>query len=125
MQNQQTTRLMIALLGVSILALTACSSSQVTKKQLVYQCERGSVLDVTIVERVYPTSLKGRHSKMRHLTHATAAIVNINGEQIVTLPMAEIASGFKYSNGRYTLHGKGNEAIWTVGKMVDEQCVAD
>ncbi len=125
MINKHTARIMIVLLGFSTLALTACSSSQVTKKQLVYRCERGSVLDVTIIEKVYPTSLKGRHSKIRNLTHTTAAIVNVNGEQVTTLPAEEVASGFEYSNGRYSLRGKGNEAIWTVGKMTAEQCIAD
>ena len=125
MMNQHIPRLMMALLGFSALALTACSSSQVTKKQQVYRCERGSVLNITIIERVYPTSLKGRHSKIRNLTQATAAIVNVNGEQVATLPAEEVASGFKYSDGHYSLRGKGNEATWTVGKMVDEQCIAD
>lgn len=125
MINKHTARIMIGLLGFSTLALTACSSSQVTKKQLVYRCERGSILDVTIIEKVYPTSLKGRHSKIRNLTHATAAIVNLNGEEVATLPAEEVASGFEYSNGRYSLRGKGNEAIWTVGEMTAEQCIAD
>lgn len=124
MQNKPT-RITMALIGFSALLLTACASSQVTKTQLVYQCERGTALDVTIVERVYPTSLKGRHSKIRNLSQATAAIVSINGAQAVTLPAEEVASGFKYSNGHYSLRGKDNEAIWTVGKMADEQCVAD
>lgn len=125
MINKHTAGIMIGLLGFSTLALTACSSSQVTKKQLVYQCERGSVLDVTIIEKVYPTSLKGRHSKIRNLTHATAAIVKVNGKEVVTLPAEDVASGFEYSNGRYSLRGKGNEAIWTVGKMTAEQCITD
>ncbi|MFV1921723.1 MAG: hypothetical protein ACMZ63_03805 [Methylotenera sp.] len=116
---------MMALLGFSALALMGCSSSQVTKKQLAYRCERGTVLDVTIIEKVYPTSLKGRHSKIRNLSHVTAAIVTINGEQIVNLPAEEVASGFKYKNGLYSLRGKANEAIWAVGKMMPEQCVTD
>lgn len=125
MRNLHIAQIMMALVGFSVLALTACSSSQVIKKQLVYRCERGSVLNVTIIEKVYPTSLKGRHSKIRNLTHATAAIVKVNGEQVATLPAGEVASGFEYSNGRYSLRGKGNEAIWTVGKMTAEQCIAD
>jgi membrane-bound inhibitor of C-type lysozyme len=125
MKNLHITRIIKVLLGFSVLALTACSSSQVTKKQLVYRCERGSVLNVTIIEKVYPTSLKGRHSKIRNLSHVTAAVVTINGEQIVNLPAEEVASGFKYTNGLYSLRGKANEAIWTVGKMMPEQCVTD
>ncbi len=125
MKNQYITRIIIALLGFSSLALMGCSSSQVTKKQLVYRCERGTVLDVTIIERVYPTSLKGRHSKIRNLSQATAAIVSINGAQAVTLPAVEVASGFEYSNGHYSLRGKDNEAIWTVGNMTAEHCIAD
>jgi membrane-bound inhibitor of C-type lysozyme len=125
MKNQYITRIIIALLGFSSLTLMGCSSSQVTKKQLVYRCERGTVLDVTIIEKVYPTSLKGRHSKIRNLSQVTAAVVTINGEQIVNLATEEVASGFKYTNGLYSLQGKGKEATWTVGKMAPEQCIAD
>lgn len=125
MINQNSTLLQVMLFTLSILTLAACSTTQPTKKQVIYQCERGSNLDVTFVERSYSTIHGGRHSKVRHHKRATAAIVNISENQAVTLPAEKVASGFMYSNGRYTLRGKGNEAIWSIGKMADEHCVVN
>jgi membrane-bound inhibitor of C-type lysozyme len=125
MINQHTTPFLLIFLGISALALTACSTTQSTKEQVVYHCDRGTTLNVTFVERSYSTIHGGRHSKVRHHKRATAAIVYISENQTVTLPAEKVASGFMYSNGRYTLRGKESEAIWSIGKMADEHCVAD
>jgi membrane-bound inhibitor of C-type lysozyme len=130
MKNQLINRLLITLLGVSALALAACSTTTSNKTQsdnihVVYQCERGSVLNVSFVERGYTTIHGGKHYKRRFHEKPSAAIVNIGDNQTLTLIQEVSGSGFKYTNGRYTLRGKGNEAIWTVGRMADEHCVAD
>jgi len=125
MINQHATPFLMTLLGISALALTACSTTQPTKKQIVYHCDRGTTLNVTFVERSYSTIRGGRQNRLRHHKQVTAAVVKFTAEDVVTLPAEKVASGFMYSNGRYTLRGKGNEAMWTVGKMLDEHCVAD
>lgn len=133
MTNPLINRLLIALLAISTLVLTACSAIrsapsnnvQTEDVEVVYQCERGSVLNVTFAEKGYTTIHGGKHYKKRYHEKPSVAIVNFGDNQSVTLTQEISGSGFKYSNGRYSLHGKGNEAIWTIGRMADEHCVAD
>lgn len=133
MRNPFINRLLITLLAVSALALSACSAIRSTPSsnvkaddiEVVYQCERGSVLNVTFAEKGYTTIHGGKHYKKRYHEKPSVAIVHFGDHQTVTLIQEVSGSGFKYTNGRYSLQGKGNEAIWTVGRMADEHCVAD
>lgn len=133
MTNQLINRLLITFLAISTLVLTGCSAIRSTPSnnvqaddiEVVYQCERGSVLNVTFAERGYTTIHGGKHYKKRYHEKPSVAIVNFGDNQSVTLTQEISGSGFKYSNGRYSLQGKGNEAIWTIGRMADEHCVAD
>lgn len=124
MNNQKLSPILLMVLGSSALALTACSTTQPTKRQVVYHCDRGSIIDVTFVERSYSTLHGGRHSKVRHHKTSTAAIVKIAEDQIVTLPAEDVAFGNMYSNGRYTLHTNEKEVTWAIGKMAGEHCIA-
>lgn len=133
MKHQLINRLLITILSVSALVLTACSAIKSTQSsnaqaddiEVVYQCERGSVLNVTFSERGYTTIHGGKHYKRRYHEKPSVAIVHFADNQPVTLTQEVSGSGFQYTNGRYSLRGKGNEAIWTVGRMADEHCVAD
>jgi membrane-bound inhibitor of C-type lysozyme len=133
MMNPFINRLLIAFLAVSALALTACSAIRSTPSnnaqtddiEVIYQCERGSVLNVTFAERGYTTIHGGKHYKKRYHEKPSVAIVHFGDNQTVTLTQEVSGSGFSYSNGQYALRGKGNEAIWTIGRMADEHCVAD
>lgn len=117
----------MTLLSLSALALTACATStpintQPDQLDVVYKCEDGTILNVSFVERGYTTIHGGKHYKRRYHEKAPAAIVNVGDNQTVTLIQEVSGSGFIYSNERYSLHSKGNEAIWTVGKMAGEHC---
>lgn len=133
MMNPLKHPLLIAFLAVSALVLTACSAirsapankAQAEDIEVVYRCERGSVLNVIFAERGYTTIHGGKHYKKRYHEKPSVAIVHFGDNQTMTLTQEISGSGFKYSNGRYSLQGKGNEAIWTVGRMADEHCVAD
>ncbi len=133
MMNPLKHPLLIAFLAVSTLVLTACSAIrsapannvQAEDIEVVYRCERGSVLTVTFAEQGYTTIHGGKHYKKRYHEKPSVAIVQFGDHQTVTLTQEISGSGFKYSNGRYSLQGKGNEAIWTIGRMADEHCVAD
>ncbi|QVL45345.1 MAG: MliC family protein [Methylophilaceae bacterium] len=133
MLNPFINRLLIAFLAVSTLVLTACSAIrsapaknlQAEDIEVVYRCERGSILTVTFAEQGYTTIHGGKHYKKRYHEKPSVAIVQFGDNQTLTLTQEVSGSGFFYSNGQYALRGKGNEAIWTIGKMADEHCVAD
>lgn len=50
------------------------------------------------------------------------AIINGYGNQRIILPIKTVASGFLYTNGKYTLRGKADQVTWTVGRMMPYQC---
>lgn len=75
-----------------------------------YLCERNTSLTVTFVDQ---TTVQGEQQK---------AIINLGDNQPLILPQAPSASGFLYSNGKVSLRGKGDKAIWTVGRMRGLQC---
>lgn len=50
------------------------------------------------------------------------AVVTIEGQEPQTLPIARSGSGYYYSNGRYGLRGKGEEAMWEIGRMKPIDC---
>ena len=51
-------------------------------------------------------------------------IINTPNAQPITLAGQTVDSGFLYSNGKYTLRGKGSDVQWTVGKMMPIKCTA-
>lgn len=84
------------------------SNSTEAKANVVkYVCDRGTQLKATF-------SADGENVKI-----STQSVENL------VIPSQVTGSGFLYSNGRYELRGKGNEALWSVGRMAAERCVAD
>jgi membrane-bound inhibitor of C-type lysozyme len=89
------------------------NSPQKETKNIKYTCNRNTNLSVN-----FTYSQNKDEKKM--------AIINGYGSQSIILPNKAIASGFLYTNGKYTLRGKGQQATWTIGRMVPFQCsVAD
>jgi membrane-bound inhibitor of C-type lysozyme len=107
------TRFCIALSTVCIaLLISSCvnkpSISTEAKANIVkYVCDRGTQLKASF-------STDGENVKI-----STQSVENL------VIPSQAIGSGFLYSNGRYELRGKDNEAMWSVGRMAAERCVAD
>ena len=85
-------------------------NTQKTKTTYVkYTCTRDTKLSVT-----FTASESASDKKI--------AIINGFGEQAIIIPNVAVASGFLYSNGKYSLRGKGKQASWTVGRMASFQC---
>lgn len=78
-------------------------------KNVKYTCSRGTQLSV-------------HFTKNTDKTDKNIAIINSFSEQAIILPNKTVASGFLYSNGKYSLRGKGKQATWTVGRMASFQC---
>jgi|TARA_B110000902_G_C13827540_1_gene406168 membrane-bound inhibitor of C-type lysozyme len=55
-------------------------------------------------------------------TQTSIAIINSEGDQPIILATKQEAPGFLYTNGKYSLRVKGNEARWTIGKMMPIKC---
>jgi membrane-bound inhibitor of C-type lysozyme len=53
---------------------------------------------------------------------ANTATVTTDSRNVVVLPAQQVGSGYWYSNGRHGLRGKGNEAMWEVGRMAPIKC---
>jgi len=51
-------------------------------------------------------------------------IINTPNTQPITLAAKKVDSGFLYSNGKYTLRGKGSDVQWTIGRMMPIKCTA-
>jgi len=71
-----------------------------------YACDDGTTLAVTFD------------------TAAETAAVSMNGGAPILLPQVPAASGARYETPRHSLHEKGGEALWTVGRRVPVRCVA-
>ncbi|MDP2247163.1 MAG: MliC family protein [Nitrosomonadales bacterium] len=86
--------------------ISACAAHPVSESSVKYECNRGTVLSADF-------STDGK-------------FVNISTEDVENLQLPAIPSdsGFIYSNGRYELSGKGKEAIWSIGRMASENCIA-
>ncbi|MDH4440657.1 MAG: MliC family protein [Rhizobium sp.] len=56
---------------------------------------------------------------------ANAADITLPDGAKVSLPQQVSASGFWYSNGRYELRGKGDDAQFTIGRMTPIPCKVD
>lgn len=88
---------------------TDINAQQTNPKNDRYTCSRNTNLSVNF------TSTSNEGDKK-------IAIINGYGKQSIILPNKTVASGFLYSNGKYTLRGKGDKATWTVGRMAPFQC---
>jgi len=88
---------------------TDINVQQTNTTNVKYTCSRNTKLSVNFTSTIDEIE-------------QTVAIINGYGEQSITLPKKTVASGFLYSNGKYTLRGKGDKASWTVGRMAPFQC---
>ena len=85
--------------------LSACAS-HTTMNSVHYHCEQ----DLEPLEiRFYPDQDK--------------AELVLNGE-VMELPQQRAASGFWYSNDRYTVRGKGKELWLEIGRRAPIECTA-
>ncbi|PHR85378.1 MAG: hypothetical protein COA59_03235 [Colwellia sp.] len=87
----------------------AINTDNTKTRSVKYTCNRATKLSINFT------------SKNKE-NHKHIAIINGYGEQAIILPSKKTTSGFLYSNGKYTLRGKGEQATWTVGRMADFQC---
>jgi membrane-bound inhibitor of C-type lysozyme len=95
---------------LSLLSLSACVTknevSSLENTTVQYECDRG-------------TQLLAIFSK-----DGSNVEISTNTVKNLKLPSQATGSGFIYSNGRYELRGKGEEATWSVGRMASEHCLA-
>lgn len=112
------TKLLLVIIASSFLLGCAATRSHITTdkkiqktstKNVKYTCNRNTTLSVNF------TSTSNESDKK-------IAIINGFGKQAIILPNKAVASGFLYSNGKYALRGKEEQATWTVGRMVPFQC---
>lgn len=85
------------------------NTQNASTKNVKYTCNRNTKLSVNFTFTSNESDKK-------------IAIINGFGKQAIILPKKAVASGFLYSNGKYSLHGKGEQATWTVGRMMPFQC---
>lgn len=86
------------------LFLSACATPNEAGTGTRYTCDRGSDLAVTF--------------------DGEMATVRTADGVAHTLPQVPSASGARYSSGTHEFWSKGNEATWTIGRMVPTQCRA-
>tara|TARA_B110000908_G_C10260359_1_gene458758 strand:- start:3981 stop:4364 length:384 start_codon:yes stop_codon:yes gene_type:complete len=80
------------------------------KKVIDYHCDNNKEISVSY------TSINKKN------TQKDIAIINSQGNQPIILAAKQVASGFLYTNGKYTLRGKGNDVQWTIGRMMPIKC---
>lgn len=88
---------------------TDIKTQKTSTTNVKYTCNRSTTLSVNF------TSTSNESDKK-------IAIINGFGKQAIILPNKAVASGFFYTNGKYALRGKGEQATWIVGRMVPFQC---
>jgi membrane-bound inhibitor of C-type lysozyme len=96
-----------ALMSTAILC-AACASSppkdaSTTERRVQYQCANGEQIEV----RFFPVQGVG---------------VLVKDGATIELQQQPSGSGFIYSDGRYTLRGKGDELLLETGRMVPLTC---
>jgi membrane-bound inhibitor of C-type lysozyme len=87
----------------------AINAQQTNTENVKYTCNRNTTLSVNF------TAASSESDKK-------IAIINGIGKQAIIIPNVAVASGFLYSNGKYSLRGKGKQAIWTIGRMAPFRC---
>ncbi len=108
----------------AIITVGACATKPAPVKTVDYQCDRGTSLSVTFTDRDFTKERADRNTAHQDKVKDFVANVTLADGTLITLPAQIVASGFMYSNGKYSLRGKGNEAMWSVGRMLAEQCLA-
>ena len=101
--------------------LGACASTP-DAKNIAYTCDRGTNFIVNYTKKGFTTMRNGKNGIHRYEVKNIAANITLADGTLLSLPVQKIASGFKFSNGKYTFSGKDNKASWAVGKMLAEQC---
>ena len=116
-------RLMRILIFVflSVGLLGACASTP-EAKNIAYTCDRGTNFIVNYTKKGFTTMRNGKNGIHRYEVKNIAANITLADGTLLSLPVQKIASGFMFSNGKYTFSGKDNKASWAVGKMLAEQC---
>lgn len=87
-------------------SLVPDNNSQATINSIHYHCEQGF-----------------EPLEMRYYPYQDKAELVLNTE-VIELPQQRAASGFWYSNGQYTVRGKGNELWLEIGRRVPIECEA-
>lgn len=106
MLNPRT--LIVSMAMLCTMGACSTSPSQITNTAR-YQCDRGTYLSVLFnQDKIKPDQ--------------DMAVVQLEDGTSTELPASRAASGFLYTNGRYALRGKGNEAQWSIGRMAAETC---
>jgi membrane-bound inhibitor of C-type lysozyme len=100
----------------------ACATLPADAKSVHYQCDRGTELSVTFTKKGFTTMRGGKNAIRIYEEKNVAANITLADGTLITLPVQKVASGFMYSNGKYTFRGKGDEAMWSVGRMAAERC---
>lgn len=100
-------RISAVCLGIPVLAMSIATAGADTDRiEATFDCDNGVVLEVTFDNA------------------KDVAIVSTEGMEPQSLPIGMSGSGYYYSNGRYGLRGKGDEATWEVGRMAPVNCKA-
>ncbi len=89
----------------SLILFHLASTLSAQAADIRYACDNGTVLTVAFSE--------------------AAANVTLPDGAKVSLPQQVSGSGFWYSNGRYELRGKGDEAQFAIGRMAPANCKVD
>ncbi|WP_370979692.1 MliC family protein [Agaribacterium sp. ZY112] len=97
------------------LLLASCTESPVpestlnttsdVKAEQIYRCDRGAELALTFSDDGEQLNLV------------------VEG-QSMSLTRQVVASGFHYTNGHYDIRGKGDELMYSVGRMAPTKCMA-
>ena len=100
--------MIVRIVGLGAFALFIAGSAEPRAEAInaVFDCDNGTTLNVVFDNDQEPN----------------VAIVTVEGQEPLTLPIAESGSGYAYTNGKYTLTGKGEEAEWGVGRMKPTPC---
>lgn len=122
MMQHKKTIFVILLIAVTASFISACTTKPIEKKPRYYACDRGTNFNVTYTEKGFTTVRGGRNSMPKYEIKNVAANITLADGTFITLPVQETASGYMYSNGKHTFRGEGNEAMWSVGRMLAEQC---
>ncbi len=112
----------ILLIFACTLCISACATNATGEKSVRYLCDRGTDLHVGYTKKGFTTMRGGRNSMHRYEERNVAANITLQDGTLIILPVQKAASGFMFSNGRYTFSSQNNEVMWSVGKMAAERC---
>jgi membrane-bound inhibitor of C-type lysozyme len=113
----------LTLSACATLLLSACATTPTVNPTVQYTCDLGTQLSVVLNQK-YVSIVRGGRGGTHYLEkRITGATVTLSDGTVLELPAQKVASGFKVSNGQYTLWSKGNAATWTVGRKAIEQCM--